>query len=38
MVSLEDLLMARSKNLTEERARERVLRLRLPFQRKPEVV
>ena len=38
MVSLEDLLMARSKNLTEERARERVLRLRLPFQRRPETV
>jgi CBS domain-containing protein len=38
MVSLEDLLMARSRNLTEERARERVLRLRLPFQHKPEAV
>jgi CIC family chloride channel protein len=30
MVSLDDLLRARSRNLEEERARERVLRLRLP--------
>jgi chloride channel protein, CIC family len=33
MVSLHDLLMARVKNLHEERTRERVLRLRLPFGR-----
>jgi CBS domain-containing protein len=33
MVSLEDLLYARSHNLQEERRRERVLRLRLPFGR-----
>lgn len=33
MVSLEDLLRARSRNLTEERHRERVLRIRLPFGR-----
>ena len=32
MVSLEDLLNARARNLTEERTRERVLRLRLPFR------
>jgi len=31
MVSLSDLLMARVRNLHEERTRERVLRLRLPF-------
>jgi H+/Cl- antiporter ClcA/predicted transcriptional regulator len=31
MVSLHDLLMARVRNLHEERTRERVLRLRLPF-------
>jgi CIC family chloride channel protein len=31
MVSLEDLLLARARNLDEERERERVLRLRLPF-------
>ncbi len=31
MVSLDDLLRARTKNLEEERARERVLRLRMPF-------
>jgi hypothetical protein len=31
MVSLYDLLMARVRNLHEERTRERVLRLRLPF-------
>jgi CIC family chloride channel protein len=35
MVSLEDLLRARSRNLTEERTRERVIRFRLPFQRRP---
>jgi CBS domain-containing protein len=31
MVSLRDLLMARVRNLNEERDRERVLNLRLPF-------
>jgi H+/Cl- antiporter ClcA len=36
MVSLSDLLMARVRSLHEERTRERVLRLRLPFGR-PEV-
>ena len=38
MISLEDLLRARTRNLTEERTRERVLRIRLPFQRKSEAV
>jgi CIC family chloride channel protein len=33
MVSLSDLLRARTRSLEEERNRERVLRLRLPFQR-----
>jgi H+/Cl- antiporter ClcA len=33
MVSLHDLLMARVRNLHEERTRERVLRLRVPFGR-----
>lgn len=33
MVSLNDLLHARSRNLEEERARERVLRLRMPLRR-----
>ncbi len=32
MVSLEDLLHARARNLTEERSRERVLRIWLPFR------
>ena len=32
MISLEDLLGARTRNLTEERTRERVLRIRLPFR------
>ncbi len=31
MVALEDLLLARARNLEEERQRERVLRLRLPL-------
>lgn len=31
MVALEDLLLARARNLEEERQRERVLRIRLPF-------
>ena len=34
MISLDGLLRARSQNLTEERARERVLRIRLPFGRR----
>ena len=34
MVSLHDLLLARSRNLEEERARERVLRLRMPLARR----
>jgi CBS domain-containing protein len=34
MISLDGLLSARSQNLTEERARERVLRIRLPFGRR----
>jgi CIC family chloride channel protein len=34
MISLDDLLMARVRNLNEERQRERVLRLRLPFGRR----
>jgi CBS domain-containing protein len=33
MISLRDLLMARVRNLNEERQRERVLRLRVPFAR-----
>jgi chloride channel protein, CIC family len=33
MISLNDLLLARSQNLAEERARERVLRIRIPFGR-----
>jgi H+/Cl- antiporter ClcA/CBS domain-containing protein len=33
MVSLEDMLHARARSLTEERSRERVLRIRLPFRR-----
>jgi chloride channel protein, CIC family len=32
MVSLEDLLHARARSLTDERSRERVLRIRLPFR------
>lgn len=36
MISLEDLLRARSRNLTEERHRERVLRIRLPFGSRAE--
>ena len=37
MISLHDLLLARVRNLSEERHRERVLRLRLPFQKKTRV-
>ncbi len=33
MVSLKDLLMARTRNLEDERARQRVLRIRMPFGR-----
>jgi CBS domain-containing protein len=36
MVSLHDLLLARVRNLNEERHRERVLQLRLPFRRLSE--
>ena len=38
MISLEDLLLARVRNLNEERHRERPLQLRFPFQsqREPE--
>jgi CBS-domain-containing membrane protein len=32
IVSLQDLLSARTRNLSEERDRERVLRIRLPMQ------
>ncbi len=40
MVSLDDLLRARTRNLDDERARERVLRIRMPFgrQRKSRTV
>ena len=34
MVALSDLLRARSKNMEDERARERVLRIRMPFGRR----
>jgi CIC family chloride channel protein len=37
MVSLDDLLRARTRNLEEERARERVLRLRTPLKRRVQV-
>ena len=37
MVSLEDLLLGRVRNLTEERHRERPLRLRFPFGSGPKV-
>jgi len=36
MVSLEDLLKARVRNLSEERHRERVLQLRFPIRNKPD--
>ena len=36
MLSLDDLLHARTRVLTEERDRERVIRIKLPFQRQPE--
>jgi CIC family chloride channel protein len=36
MVSLNDLLHARTRNLEDERARERVLRIRMPFGRRAE--
>ena len=35
MVSLDDLLRARTRTLEEERRRERVLRIRLPFRVRP---
>jgi CBS domain-containing protein len=37
MVSLDDVLTARARNLAEERTRERVLRLRMPFGRRMTV-
>jgi len=36
IIGLRDLLSARSRNLVEERTRERVLRLRLPLGKQPE--
>ena len=36
MLSLDDLLRARTRVLTEERDRERVIRIKLPFQRRAE--
>jgi CIC family chloride channel protein len=36
MVSLDDLLRARGRNLEEERTRERILRLRMPLGRRTE--
>jgi CBS domain-containing protein len=36
MVALNDLLHARTRNLADERARERVLRIRMPFGRRQE--
>jgi CIC family chloride channel protein len=36
MVALKDLLQARTRSLEDERARERVLRIRMPFARKRE--
>ncbi len=38
MVSLDDLLQARTRNLKEENSRERVLRFRMPFRRETEAV
>jgi len=38
LVSLEDLLRARTRNLAEERHRERVLRIRLPFRSETQPV
>jgi chloride channel protein, CIC family len=35
MVSLQDLLSARARNLSDERDRERVIRIRLPFSSVP---
>ena len=37
MISLEDMLMARVRNLNEERHRERLLELRFPFRRQREM-
>jgi len=36
MISLDDLLLARVRNLNEERHRERPLQLRIPFRSRPE--
>jgi hypothetical protein len=38
MVSLRDLLLARTQSLDHERRRERLLRVRLPFARSPLVM
>jgi CBS domain-containing protein len=38
LISLEDLLRARTRNLAEERHRERVLRIRLPFGSRSDVL
>jgi CBS domain-containing protein len=38
MVSLNDLLRARTRSLEEERQRERVLRIRLPFRSRPQQI
>jgi hypothetical protein len=38
IASLEDLLHARTRNLTKEHARERVLRIRLPFEPLPYLI
>jgi CIC family chloride channel protein len=38
LISLEDLLHARTRNLTEERHRERVLKIRLPFRGRTQSV
>jgi len=37
MISLEDMLLARVRNLTEERHRERLLELRFPFRNQREI-
>jgi CIC family chloride channel protein len=37
MISLEDLLVARTRHLTEEQSRERIFRFRRPFQEEPVV-
>ena len=37
MISLDDMLLARVRNLTEERHRERLLELRFPFRSQREM-